>query len=163
MPTFAVKQPNGNYALFSTIVDTFTAHGLTRDQAVFLLMERVSLGDALQALDRADDDNDRWKDALNTVGNIHGDEARAGAEDFGNEKPVPDVRPKIGERVFMGWALKNGGDYLARVSLVRPFLPVGPQVAALTLVREDAEEWLASAHKQGLKGARLVRVFRTMR
>lgn len=34
MPKFIVKQPNGLFAAFSTVVDNFTAYDMTREEAI---------------------------------------------------------------------------------------------------------------------------------
>lgn len=176
MPTYAVKQPNGNYALFSTVVDDFTAHSLTREEATLLLSDR-GMGEALSAMKRADEDKlpgghgnapspqefRRWYDALDTVQNIHGKKKRAEAERWGARSPRVIDESKAGDRVFMGWVLKNGHRYLVRESCIDKFIPVGPRLAVPTIDRGEAESWRDDAHKQGLTGARLVRVFRTVR
>ena len=41
MPTYAVKQPNGKYALWSTVVDTFHAWNLTADAAIARMREHM--------------------------------------------------------------------------------------------------------------------------
>lgn len=44
MPSRIVKQPNGLYACFSTIVDNFTAYGMTQTEAYELCREKWAFG-----------------------------------------------------------------------------------------------------------------------
>lgn len=108
MPTRLVRQPNGLYAEFSTVVDHFTAVEMTRAEAIeWGRTERtLSAADAIAKVDRADADlNDegkpysddglgRWCDSLHTILLIHG---TAKLATFLNEYPqtyAPPTAPK---------------------------------------------------------------------
>lgn len=100
MPSFYLKQPNGKYALFSTIVDDFCAMDMTRQEA--MMHARAEMGDeqAARKIERADRDENaaeydekapaglrRWWGALSAVGAVHGDEARRKRMVAGEVKP----------------------------------------------------------------------------
>lgn len=85
MPSFYLKQPNGKYARFSTIVDDFTAMGLTRDRAVTHAQRDVGEREGIGKIERADADAlaaeyderapeglRRWTACLDTVMCVHG-------------------------------------------------------------------------------------------
>lgn len=86
MPRFCVKQPNGLYAEFSTVVDDFTVLDMTRTEAVEHYRLAMSQADAEQKVLRADEENllpvnrttcsgpplARWNDCLKTIEAVHG-------------------------------------------------------------------------------------------
>lgn len=68
LPARLVKQPNGLYARFSTVVDDFTHVNMNREEAV----ESVDgYGFKLAA---ADMEPDRWQEALHDIRIVHGEE-----------------------------------------------------------------------------------------
>lgn len=89
MPSYFLKQPNGRYARYSTIVDDFTAMNMTRQEAIWCARGELGLRDAFGKIERADRDENaseydekapaglrRWWGALSAVGAVHGDETR---------------------------------------------------------------------------------------
>lgn len=78
-----VRQPNGLYAVFSSIVDDFVVLDCTPAEVVSYFQNearRQARKDAREAIQRADDrqDGDRrtWDDCLGTIRAVHG-KARA--------------------------------------------------------------------------------------
>lgn len=84
MPTYPLKQPNGLYAIFSTIVDDFTRMNLSRDEVRALLFLSGGEASADRLLYRADCDVEcacydygapegrrRWEGSLDTIESIH--------------------------------------------------------------------------------------------
>jgi hypothetical protein len=72
-----VKQPNGLYARFSTVVDNFTDFGMTREEAlecsVKWLTEAARIEhEAAQKVERADLSPERWEAELKTIREAHG-------------------------------------------------------------------------------------------
>lgn len=94
MPSYLVKQPDGKYAMFSTIVDDFTHADMTEDQAVLAVFESMGEDDRenlvhADMIDRAKRDapaweydhkaphgQRRWMGAIAAIQRVHG-EARA--------------------------------------------------------------------------------------
>jgi hypothetical protein len=99
-----VKQPNGLYAIFSSICDDFVLLDANREEILEELIFRNGADADLKALDRADADQidhrknmksdglNRWRDALDLIEAVHGkataDERRTVGE-APVEKPVP--------------------------------------------------------------------------
>lgn len=92
MPQRAVRQPNGRFAVWSTVVDHFVAVGLTDWQAVEWFKDRqwLSEAEARGKLERAERDEAtdgppccdqvglrRWHDCLATILHVHGTAALA--------------------------------------------------------------------------------------
>ena len=89
MPTYFARQPNGRFAVFSTVTDSFHAVDLTEaDVRVWCGEHGIGLADAAAKLDRAKSDTDpgdgptgdglgRWRDALATLMLVHGTKALA--------------------------------------------------------------------------------------
>lgn len=93
MPSYFVTQPNGEYALFSTIVDHFTAVGFTVADCMDWYRENgVNIGGIAHNWSRVKDDLvpheehkhdpnihplNRWNDCLNTILWRHGTAALA--------------------------------------------------------------------------------------
>lgn len=80
MPERAVLQPNGRYALFSTIVDSFTIYNATREELLAELLRDYNANaqrDAEAKLERAHKrGSDCFYDEIKTIATIHGfDEA----------------------------------------------------------------------------------------
>lgn len=71
-----VKQPNGQYARFSEIVDNFTSMCMTRDEAVEECKRYPGIGasEAEQKVSNADNDPKRWEEALGIIRTVHGDD-----------------------------------------------------------------------------------------
>lgn len=88
MPWFIVKQPNGLYARFSTVVDDFTDMDMTRDGAVQECRCEYGMGviEAERKVQKADDEAQchvtlsgqvgvplsRWNGCLEAVRRVHG-------------------------------------------------------------------------------------------
>lgn len=68
LPARLVKQPNGLYARFSTVVDDFTHMNLTREEA---LDSVDGYGFKVYA---ADVEPERWIEALDNIRDVHGEE-----------------------------------------------------------------------------------------
>lgn len=76
------KQPNGNYAIFSSIVDDFVLLDATKDELLKAVMDEAASRakeDYTQILDELDGkvpsrrgDRDSFKDCLKTVERVHG-------------------------------------------------------------------------------------------
>lgn len=75
-----VKQPNGKYARFADPVDDFTHYDMTRDEAVELCRDYLGRQDAIDKVQRADDDPVRFLNELKTIESIRGAAARADRE-----------------------------------------------------------------------------------
>ena len=79
MPKFSVKQPNGLYAVFSTIVDDFTYVDQTRDEALEYWRDVCGLDCAKRKVHNADTEDAlgypwpdsrplaRWRDCFGTI------------------------------------------------------------------------------------------------
>lgn len=73
MPSRAVKQPNGLYGRFSTIVDDFTHMNYCREGLIQVFYEEFnSMISAEGKLQRADDNPNRFTDEIETIKLIHG-------------------------------------------------------------------------------------------
>jgi|SRR6185312_5029900 len=88
MPRFAVKQPNGKYAVFSTIVDNFVAANQTREEAFEYWRDEAGVHVAETKITSADIDAEcgaddiplartgdglgRWRACLKTIASAHG-------------------------------------------------------------------------------------------
>jgi hypothetical protein len=82
MPSYFVVQPNGLLALFSTVVDDFTALDMTEQAAVQMIVDEYAeraKHEAERGIERAKqpDRENRWKECLHTIAQIHGDETAA--------------------------------------------------------------------------------------
>ncbi len=77
MPRYPVKQPNGKYAIFSTVVDHFIAYDATPEEIMeSFRQEAITESDRVTArgLKRADDlGAARFDESIETVRLIHGD------------------------------------------------------------------------------------------
>lgn len=89
MPRRIVRQPNGLYAEFSTIVDTFTVINMTEEEAYTHCRKEMGERDAKAKVKRAVRDEKyytpppecgngtwRWRNDLSTVKYIHGKKAK---------------------------------------------------------------------------------------
>ncbi len=81
MKTCIVLQPNGLFARFSSVVDTFTHVNLTINEVVLVCVERLERegtetqqanGVVLRRIQSAVLHPNRWRDGLDTVRMIHG-------------------------------------------------------------------------------------------
>jgi len=90
MPAYIVKQPNGLYARFSTIVDSFTHYGMTVEEAYEVCHRDMGIDDAKAKVQRGVEDDmtgfslavarlpdglNRWRDALHTIAICLGEKA----------------------------------------------------------------------------------------
>lgn len=84
MPSRVVVQPDGKLAIFSTIVDTFTAVNMTTEYATKLLVWRgCRLEEAEDAVLRGQQELNsgkqsqrplyRWNEAISTIRAVHGE------------------------------------------------------------------------------------------
>ena len=69
-----IKQPNGLYARFSSVVDDFTDYDMTYDEAVDLCCEFMGRRDAPSKVEIANEAPGRYDEAIATIRNIHGRE-----------------------------------------------------------------------------------------
>lgn len=84
MPQCIIKQPNGYYAIFSTIVDNFTVVDCSRDDLIEEFMERErelitqKVDRILAALEAGEKPYNQftmsWEEALETIREVHGTE-----------------------------------------------------------------------------------------
>lgn len=65
MPSRIVRQPNGLYAVFSTVVDNFTFYGMTYEEAA------QQIGSAARVM-QADNEPERFKESMETIALVHG-------------------------------------------------------------------------------------------
>jgi hypothetical protein len=82
-----IKQPNGNYALFSSVVDDFIVLDCTPDDVVaefvkdFRRSAERAIRDKIAALDRGEKPYHQftmsWEQAIRCVREIHGDETES--------------------------------------------------------------------------------------
>jgi len=78
MSSRAVKQPNGLYARFSTIVDDFTHYNATREELWTIFRDEGGIDCANGKMERADKDlsvdgsTGRFEEALKTIEICHG-------------------------------------------------------------------------------------------
>lgn len=80
MPSRVVVQPSGEYAIFSSVVDSFVAGRLTRAAAVeYWITRDPILGGPLSPLDaeakvvRAEREPRRWQEAVDTIRAVRGE------------------------------------------------------------------------------------------
>ena len=69
-----VVQPDGKYARFSEVVDGFTHINMTRDECYEMLRESLAPRDAEGKILRAEQNLHRFKEEVETIKNIHGEE-----------------------------------------------------------------------------------------
>lgn len=74
MPARAVKQPNGLYARFSTIVDDFTHYNHTREELWEVFRDEGGVESANGKMQRADDSLGRFEEEMHTIEAVHGAE-----------------------------------------------------------------------------------------
>ena len=73
MPARAVKQPNGLYARFSTIVDDFTDFNCSRDELWTIFRDECGVECANGKMQRADENHGRFEEEIQTILFVHGD------------------------------------------------------------------------------------------
>lgn len=86
-----IKQPNGLYARFSDVVDSFTHFNLTPEDALKVYQKRILQGtekDVEAALKRADNNPNRWEEALNLVHRFEGKKGVDEALEHLKQKPL---------------------------------------------------------------------------
>lgn len=96
MPSYFLKQPNGKYARFSTVVDNFTAMNMDRETALYRAKLEVGELEGEQKIARADKEElpgngrplSRWKKSIHTVEVIHGKKVAAEYEEEGTRDGV---------------------------------------------------------------------------
>lgn len=102
-----VKQPNDMFARFSDIVDDFTNHNMTEDEAFELCRGAAGSDVAMQKIEAAKRSPDRFEDSLKTVAVVHGektaDERRA---ELSNR---PATCPQICEKCGGAGVVDSGG------------------------------------------------------
>lgn len=108
-----VKQPNGLYAIFSSICDDFTLMDATREDILEELVFRNGANADLKALDRADEDSgdglNRWRSCLSTIEAVHSRTPETLAERIkvGTapvDKPVPPPGGNVWGLAQIVWA-----------------------------------------------------------
>jgi len=72
MPARAIKQPNGLYARFSTVVDDFTDYDCTREELFEIFKEESGTRTAEDKMKRADENLGRFEEAIQIISRIHG-------------------------------------------------------------------------------------------
>lgn len=84
MSSYFLKQPNGLLARFSAVVDHFTHANLTREEAFEIACHDMGRRDAADKIQRALEDDhlgapwsiadglNRWREATETVADVHG-------------------------------------------------------------------------------------------
>jgi hypothetical protein len=108
MPTYPLMQPNGLYAIFSTIVDDFTGMNLLRSEVRAEFASRGGEASADRLLARADRDVEcacydddapegrrRWEGSLDTVKVVHGAPLAEARRRQGEDK-APPADPSAG-------------------------------------------------------------------
>ena len=75
MPAKIVKQPNGLYARFSTIVDTFTHYDMDEWDLVEMFTENGGLKEGRRQIHKANSDPDAFAECIETVRLVHGKQA----------------------------------------------------------------------------------------
>lgn len=76
----AVLQPNGKYAVFSSIVDNFVLYDATSEEIWTYFRDAAGMRRANEAVKNADEDRNmdgskgRFEDCMRTIRNIHGAE-----------------------------------------------------------------------------------------
>ena len=88
MPAFAVIQPNGLFARFSTIVDDFTHYNMTRSEAWDYFQQEGGNDCADGKLERAHSEPGRFKEAIKDIRRVHGKERADEAKKQCSEKLV---------------------------------------------------------------------------
>ena len=98
MPRRVVRQPNGLFAMFSTIVDDFVIYGMSEEQAYQECHRDMGVLEARAKVLRGMNDEDeggrkgdglsRWRDCLDTIRIVHGGKA-AREREAELSRPVP--------------------------------------------------------------------------
>ena len=98
MPQFVVIQPNGKYAVFSTVVDNFIYYDASREGLAIVLMEdrmEVIKREIERGLQRGEQTSGRFEECLETIKEVHGksvaDEVRRALS--ANAAPPTDPQP----------------------------------------------------------------------
>ena len=74
MPARGIKQPNGLYARFSTVVDDFTDWDCTREELWNIFQDEGGITFANRKMESADQHTYRFEEALRIIGALHGRE-----------------------------------------------------------------------------------------
>lgn len=71
-----VRQPNGNYARFSEVVDNFTHTDMDREGAVDMcrIQFQLSAAEAEVKVRNAETNLGRWAECMEIIRNVHGEE-----------------------------------------------------------------------------------------
>lgn len=83
-----VRQPNGKLARFSEVVDDFTHYDMTAEEAFDVCLEEMGRAEAIMKVSKGIADSptwkcpdsghadglDRWRDAIDTIRFVHGEE-----------------------------------------------------------------------------------------
>ena len=70
----AIRQPDGLYARFSSIVDDFTHLNCTRKEIWEVFRDEGGIDFANKMIERADKELERWEEELETIKEVHGSE-----------------------------------------------------------------------------------------
>lgn len=89
-----IKQPNGKYCIFSIIVDDITHYNLTQSDIVELRVEKAKksiekeVKEIVDKLEKGEKPYNHFTksfdEAMNTIGNIHGEEEKQNMEQLIN-------------------------------------------------------------------------------
>ena len=94
----AIRQPDGLYARFSSIVDDFTHLNCTRKEIWEVFRDEGGIDFANKMIERADKEPERWEEELKTIKEIHGSEVaelrRKGLFEL-SERDDHDVRGEL--------------------------------------------------------------------
>jgi predicted RNase H-like HicB family nuclease len=166
MPSYFLRQPNGLFARFSTVVDNFTHYAMTREEALGVARHELGRGDAEAKIQRAVDDDvngmgiriikddglNRWRDCLETIQLMHGDaELAKVVAMIENEPTEPQSPPPQQANLLVtvnflvdpdtGWFTAVVKEHPEVVTQGETLSVARARVRdALSLVREDAED-----------------------
>jgi hypothetical protein len=68
MPSYVLKQPNGKFAIFDSIVDDLTWFDMTEEEVLEVGTEQWGRAAAIEKIDRGIDDAPLWEDTGETDG-----------------------------------------------------------------------------------------------
>lgn len=163
MATYLVKQPNGRYATFSTIVDDFTAMNLTHSQAgTETSWEAVDAadGDLPHGSEFSSGEHRRWREVLAAVRSVHGPVTERVRDKVGRSDParpllkVYEVKTKV-----VGYAVRIGNQRTANIaSVAHPRIAREPAVALARKISHELTETLRDVGVKDVCVVRLVRI-----
>lgn len=104
----AIKQPNGLYARFSEIIDDFTHANCSREELWVFYRDEGGVECANGKLQRADENANRFDEAIDVIKSIHGKEL---AEERRKElsEPPQDIKEQNGHILPTAASVNAGG------------------------------------------------------